>query len=365
MKKLFLILALFASLSLEAQFVTTFAKNATENQSDGIIYYLPKSVIQIEFTIEETDYYIGPYAEFTTKMLGVSEYIRENKSEYKISGVDIQTFSTIDSNAVYYISPDEKNKMPNVILDNDGVILSYGYDSIPAKNVLERNSFTINDLETPERVEASFIEILNSEVDIDDDDNGKHSQRQITDEDKAKVALEKISALRNAYYELITGSQEVAFGEVTKYMAETIKNLENEYISLFKGKTIKRTYKKIVCVTPESNQITSSLSIGKISKTDGFSDANGKGETIRIQFNSQNSMANIEKLSDDDMNAAQPNKLFYRIPATSNVKILVGSSVIAEKSLTICQFGYINTSLVKNNKALFNPNTGQIISITK
>ena len=88
MKKLFLILSLFASLSLEAQFVTTFAKNASDSQEDGVFYYLPRNVIRLEFTVDETDYYLGPYAEFATKMLGINDYVKENKTEFDIKNID-------------------------------------------------------------------------------------------------------------------------------------------------------------------------------------------------------------------------------------------------------------------------------------
>jgi len=361
MKKLLLILALFASLSLDAQFVTTFAKNATDIQSDGILYYLPRNVIRLELTIEETEYVIGPYAEFASKLLGINDYIKENKSESKIKNIDIQTFSKIDPNAVYYISQDDKGKdpLPNVIMDTDGLMLAFGYDNIPAEYKNIRNSFINNNLEPNERIEASFIEILDNEVEIDDDDDdddeeGGNKPKKITKEDKAKVAIEKIATIRNAYYELMSGSQEVAYGETTKYMAENLKNLENEYISLFKGKAVTHTYNKVFYVEPEDNQSSATLSIAKIS-----------GETLKIQFESNNSLENIAKMSDEVRNSAQISKLFYRIPTNSNVKILFGSNVIAEKSLTISQFGYIKAISVKNNKIIFNPNTGQIISLTK
>ena len=53
------------------------------------------------------------------------------------------------------------------------------------------------------------------------------------------------------------------------------------------------------------------------------------------------------------------------MPAKSNVKVVYGNNVIAEKQLTISQFGKIRSLAVKNNKVLFNPNTGQIITIIK
>lgn len=372
MKKLFLFLSLLASLSLEAQFVTTFAKNASESQSEGMMYYLPRNVIRLEFTIEETDSFIGPYAELASQLLGTNDYIKESKSEYVVKNIDIQTFTETDPSAVYYISQDEKSKepMPNIIVSDNGVILAVGYDSIPQKYHVCNNTLIKNNLETIERVEVSFIEIPDSEVEIDDEEDddeggGNKKPRPITKEDKAKVALDKITNIRTAYFDLISGNQEIASGEIIKCMVEQMKNLENEYVSLFKGKTQRYTYKKVVYVTPESNQANASLSIAKFSKNEGFGDASGKGETVKIQFERQNLLENIDRMSEEAMNTAQVSKLFYRVPASSQVKILIGSNVIAESTLLVNQFGYIKVISAKNNKILFNPKTGQIISMLK
>ena len=362
MKKLFLILSLLASFTVEAQYVTTLAKNANESQSDGVMYYLPRNVMRLEFTIEETDYYIGPFAEFATDMLGVKDYVRENKTEVNIKNVDIQLVTEIDPTAAFIIAQDDKSKepMPNVILDADGLMLAFGYDNIPKDSKIERKTLINNDLEQNERVEATFIEILDNEVELDDDDDdeeeGNRQPKKITKQDKAKVALEHISNIRNAYFELISGTLEVSYGSTTKYMANNLKALENEYISLFKGKIIKNTYKKVVYVTPESSQLNASVSIGKLTN---------KGESVKVQFDSQAAAQGINATSEDIRNSAQTNKLFYRIPFTSNVKIISGNTVIAEKALIISQFGDIRAMSVKNSKALFNPNTGQIIKLER
>jgi hypothetical protein len=320
--------------------------------------------VRLEFTIEETDYHIGPFAEFATDMLGVKDYVRENKTEVSIKNVDIQLVTEIDPTAAFIIAQDDKSKepMPNVILDADGLMLAFGYDNIPADLQIKRNILIDNDLEQNERVEAAFIEILDSEVEIDDDDDdedeeeGNRQPKKITKQDKANVALEHISNIRGAYFELISGAQEVAYGSTTKYMANNLKALENEYISLFKGKITKNTYKKVVFVTPESGQLNSSVSIGKLTN---------KSESVKVQFDSQASAQSINTTSEDIRNSAQTNKLFYRIPFTTNVKIISGNTVIAEKALIISQFGDIRAMSVKNSKALFNPNTGQIIKLER
>lgn len=365
MKRLLLVLMLFASLSIDAQIVTTFAKNVTEYQSEGVLYYLPRNVIRLEFTVEKTEYFIGPYAEFASKMLGTTDYVKENKSVFNIKNVDIQLLSEADPNAAYYISVDEKSKepLPNIILDEEGVLVALGYDNI--SRVDNDNCLNNNKLSDCIMQKVSFIEILDSEIELDDDDDEEEGRapKKITKEDKAKVALDHIAKIRTAYFDLISGVSEVNYGNTMNIMTENMKNLENEYISLFKGKSVKSTYKKVVFYVPEDNQVNASVTIAKMSNTDGFVDVAGKGETIKIQFENRNTLANINPMSDEAKNESQNNKIFYRIPANADVKVLLGNEVLAEKQMNISQFGMIKTISAKGNKILLNPKTGQVISI--
>ena len=379
MKKLLFVFSLFLmSLGLNAQFVTTHAKDLTESDDDGMFYYLPRNVIKLEFTVEQTDYYIGPYAEFASKMLGLTDIVKEQRTEFSIKDVDIQISNEADPNAMYCVV-DERGKEPmqSLLVDDDGIILAYGFDSIPSDVKVARNTFKYSDLTETDKPVVTFVEILDKDFESADDEeekddedeegNGentkKKSSTKVSKEDKAKAVVEKIAKLKNTYFELVSGSQEVSYGEAIKYMAESVKNIENEYVSLFKGKVVKSIYKKTYYITPESNQAGSSVTIAKLSGTDGLVDANGKGDAVKIHFENINTL-NIAQLKETKRTSFD-NKLFYRIPAKSNVKITLGNVVLAEKKLNISQFGKIRPIGIKNNKVLFNPNTGQIISILK
>lgn len=375
MKKLFLILALFASLGLDAQFVITSSNNVTEDQDGGIFYYLPRNVVKLEFTIEETNYYIGPYAEFAGKLMGLTDYVKENKTVYSIKDVDIQIANEADPNAVYCISADDRSKdpMPSVILDENGIIIAVGFDSVPADIQPKANKFIYSELTQETKPEVSFIGFFDNEIEIEEveeaedgeEEGGKKAHKELTKEDRAKAIIDKITKIRNSYFELVSGFQEVSYGEITSYMAENMKSLENEYISLFTGKVVTTTYKKTVYYTPDANNANNSVTVAKLSGTDGLVDANGKGDAVKLQFESINALQNVNPMIDKGKKTSFSNKLFYRMPAKSNVKVVYGNNVIAEKQLTISQFGKIRSLAVKNNKVLFNPNTGQIITIIK
>lgn len=359
MKKFFLIIALFASLTLDAQYVTTSAKNA-QSQNDGIFYYLPRNVIKLELTVEETNYYIGPYAEFASNLLGTTDYIKENKTEINVKGIDIQVGSEIDPNALFFIEFDEKSKefVPNFIIDQDGIICAVGYDNLPA-GISLRNTFDYNEMEYKESTAVSFIEILDIPEEEDDDDEeeggGKKAPKRMTKEEKTKVAIETIDKIRTACFDLVSGVQEVNFGNTITYMVDNMEALENEYVSLFKGKTIKSTNKVCYYVIPDKSQANGNVWVGKL---DG-------GETIKMQFDTKNTSANINAMDSNILNSGQTNKIFYRIPALTNVKVTLGNDVIANKTLTVSQFGELRLVSTKNNKILFNPNTGQVTTVSK
>ena len=57
MKSAFLLLALMALSigNVTAQYITTHAKSAMPGQQRGIYYALPRTVVQLDFVIEETE----------------------------------------------------------------------------------------------------------------------------------------------------------------------------------------------------------------------------------------------------------------------------------------------------------------------
>lgn len=357
MKKLVLIFCVLFSLNLDAQYVTSLAKNAATPQDGGVTYFLPRNVIEVEVTIEETCYYMGPYSEYASSLLGLTNYIRENKTELNIVGVNVDTGVEADPNAVYFIAQDEKSKdpVPNIIMNENGIIIALGFDNMAYKDLTKPCRLYANDMMAAYEEEVSFIDVVEMPDNGEDDEEGSANKKRITKDDRANLAAEQIRKFRNAKYEIASGFQEVAYGDATRVMLERLDNMEYEYLCLFKGKTVKRTYNKVFRITPESNQSNATVTLGKLAG----------GETIKIQFDSKNTTPNVFPLGDDIKKSAQANKIFYRVPASTNVKVSSDNKILADKQLIISQFGEIQLVTIKGNKALFNPNTGELISLER
>ena len=81
MKKLILALFLVASLNLDAQYLTNFAKNVNTKDVDGFYYYLPRNIIRLDFVIEKEELFKGKYCAFAKEMLNTDNYIKENNKK--------------------------------------------------------------------------------------------------------------------------------------------------------------------------------------------------------------------------------------------------------------------------------------------
>ena len=145
-------------------------------------------------------------------------------------------------------------------------------------------------------------------------------------------------------------------------MVEQIKELENEYLSMFLGKTSSETYTQTFYVIPEEGK--NSITLGKFSETEGFN--NKVGESVKINFTDISVSSNINKLSKDEIeNVVYNNKLFYRNPANVTMQIIYGEKKIAENRIKISQFGTVSLIPINKMKLTFDTNSGQILSIIK
>lgn len=345
---LMLVLLAFASFaSVQAQFTTTFAKNAAATQNNGLFYSLPLTMLQLDFTILETEVIEGPLSDYASSFIETSDYVDYSGKEYKLLGVDMKVMSCADPNATFFVSfssgrGSEKtsfNVLPN------GIIRSVGIDDV--------EETAANQEVGSEKViyseEPTFIGILT---------NGK-SQSMI-----AKEVADKIEEIRKAKFNIISGYYEIALDPLTlKKMYDELDAMEKEYTSLFVGKRIGKQVVKTVYVTPSREVATQT--VAKFSEEDGLSvGTSGVGNPITVQTLSMNATSNISTLSQSALESmSHENKVFYRIPETANVKVMYDNQVLVEKREVVNQLGVLLLVPVSNMGLLFDPNTGQIVNM--
>lgn len=361
MKKLLLFLFVVASMNANAQYLTNYAKNVDTKNVDGYYYHLPRNIIRLDFVIEKEQSFKGKYSAFAKEMLNTDNFIKENNTVYRVKNVSVNTITEADPNYAFFISAsDEKTKENiniNIELTSEGIIQSFGHKDLSVEktdNIIYEEELDYNDKYT----EYNYISIRDE--DEEDDDEGETTKP--TEKDVAASIIEEIKNIRLAYFDLITGYQEVNYGTTINYMVEELKSLEKELLSMFLGTTNKHTYTKTFYVIPEEGK--NSIVLSKFSVTEGI---NAKsGDNIKINFTNSSIGNNVNKLTKDDIeNSTYTNKLFYRNPANVTMQIMIGENIISENRLTVSQLGNILLAPINKMKLIFDTNTGQILSIIK
>ena len=82
----------------------------TKLKKEGVFYYLPETRLIVDITVKETHYLKGPFSQYSAKFTGISNVITENKTEYTIEDINLNSFAVPDTSKLFYI---ETGRMKN------------------------------------------------------------------------------------------------------------------------------------------------------------------------------------------------------------------------------------------------------------
>ena len=100
-----LLLALMLNVGqLHAQFTTTFAKNATPGQQNGLYYSLPQTVLRIDFVIRETVSEKGPLSDYADVYFGNEDYVDYHDTSFELLDVSMSSEASPDPNATFFVT---------------------------------------------------------------------------------------------------------------------------------------------------------------------------------------------------------------------------------------------------------------------
>ena len=353
--------AVFALLTLtlmgthvNAQFTTTFAKNATPGQQDGLYYSLPQTMLQLDFVIAETMVEEGPLSDYADNYLETSLYNEYEGTSYSLLDVRMTSKATADPSATFFVTFSSVRGSGKPIFDvlPNGIIRSVGVRG--TKEQIAEYQLEIQPSETSSAgqipLEApTFMSLLTA---------GK------TNAQLAKETADKIEEIRKAKFYLISGDVETATNpETFNAMYAKLDELEQEYLSLFLGKRVTRQIVRTVYVIPDKE--TTMLTVAKFSETDGLTvGTNGLGSDIKVQIEPLGTTAFINAPSQSAIELmSHENKVIYRIPETANVKVSYAGRTLVEGRRTINQLGVLLMAPLMNSKLVFDTETGKIVNM--
>ena len=344
---------IFMGGQVRAQFTTTFAKNATPGQQNGMYYSLPQTMLKLDFVIQETELEKGPLSDYASTYLGMENYVEYETVEYQLLDVRMTPIACPDPNALFFVTFTNArggNKARFDMLPN-GIIRSVGVgndaDAVEEIPVIQKESSQCCHKDTDQK--SGFMGLISA---------GKSNAQM------AKEAADKIEEIRKARHYLITGDVEMASNpETFKAMCQKMDEMEQEYMSLFLGKRVSKMVVKTVYVIP--NKEVKTQTVAMFSEPEGLTlGTAASGDPISVQTLSLNTTAAINAPSQSAVESmSYENKVFYRVPETANVRVMYGNEMLLEERLTVNQLGVLLMAPVSNAKLVFDTETGQIVNM--
>lgn len=338
-------------------------KNINTSQ-DGFYYSLPQTILKVDLAIEKIQKIRGPLADYAKEYLGTSDFINANSVSYRLANVTIEPSISADPQQVFYVQlPAEKPK------DGSNIVFQLTpYGTLKAFDEVENN---ISNVE-PSTLEQTFIMMEGNEdfryfADYNRKKKVDTIVRKITidtttinrfifktswvdksSDERANEAAMQIAKIRESRFNLISGFQEVNYGESMYYMDDQIRRLEQEYLELFLGKEVKTIENHTIYYIPVKGKTQDILLKGI------------NGSQVDILFTAGTSLAALPE------NPQEKNdNIYYRIPELATIEIFNQGSIVYSKNMLISQFGVVSAVPVGKTRMQFDPLTGSLIKIVK
>ena len=352
-------------------------------KKEGVFYYLPETRLIVDITVKETHYLKGPFSQYSAKFTGISNVITENKTEYTIEDINLNSFAVPDTSKLFYI---ETGRMKN----KDEFLLSLNeYGCITALNVPLTETSDENDKSTenennnsslPLNVGFEHFATGNTQVKTDtiiekiildtvtiEKQILQHSIIEKSLEDKAKDAADYIRLISENKMNLISGYQEVDYDLSTfNAMLGEINRMQQEYLTLFTGKTVEYTRHYRIYINPdkavENNFIFSFYSTEGVSETEDSLFTDNMYYYQLIPEDRTNAVTTTISNTKKNKNKG----LACNIPETCVFIIKNGNgTVMLMEKVAVCQLGAIIYLPSSIRQILLDPASGSVRRIEK
>ncbi len=337
------------SLFTFAQLLTEKLATATDT-ARGVVYLLPKTIIQIEVDtkcIQETP---GMYFQYADRFLGIKDFIQNESIRYEITGFRLTTKTIPDPEQAYLISTGKKGKNTTFTLTPEGYLKSINgvgekglHPTALSTEKIEKNS--------PKVWETAGSSIFTKDMQL------ANSTAKM-----AELAANQLFTIRDTRFSMLTQDADKTPSDGRSYeiVLSELNRMESAYLELFKGKVTesKQTYSYTLTPQKDSTDILLRFSLFK-----GILDkSNLGGNPIFIEVKALPVPAEALRVD----KTASPRGLYYRVPGQAVINITDGKDVLFTREITVPQFGRVlSIPASQFNAAELCPMTGALLVLKK
>lgn len=321
--------------------------SATEGlPEDAIIYALPRTVLRIDVEYEKIIGKKGPFYDHRYKYLGLSEGISEDFSGWAIKDINVNSYNEIDPGQYYIASglnssrllslgkmglvmSAEEHSAGEKIIDTEAYLPAEPfYTDLSVKRYIEEYTDTASRLMPTDTgfIRVPYVEIKTRFKNLDD---------------KAEEAANFIIKIRKRRFKLMSGQYDVfPEGEALAYSVRKLTELENEYLALFLGKTVRYSHKKSFEWIPSKEDLEQDMPLFSFSEQEGLLQGEQTGgELVSVRIIPLGTNELLESYSYNISDTIQAGGLIYRVPEVTKISILKGEKQVFSQKQLVYQLG--------------------------
>jgi hypothetical protein len=351
MKKIIYFLGILIALACSSSEKIT-VKNVQDLTSYGnntFIYSLPRTKINIHITAIRKYTVPGPYCQYSEKLIGLSG-VSLPIEKWEIEKIDIATTDEPDPDYYYAVeAPLSENILNHVVGLSDAGLIVKVDDSNPfVQYIPDYSGYSGQDHFTDLSIKRNYIDPNDPEKvkakknsQISDIPTGKQKAGIKTIDQKAEEAANFIFKIRKRRFKLLAGQYDsFPDGVALETSIRELNKLENEYLSLFIGKTYTDTLKKVFFYIPQPDQEIDRNIICYFSDETGFEESQaGDGKSLVLELKDMQYTAPLDRLGMPSSTNNGKNCLLYRIPDKASMHIYFGSLTTVEGEIKVYQYG--------------------------
>lgn len=325
--------------------------DATAQTDYGVVYNLPRTVVEVEAIVVKTSYTPGAYQPWASKYLSVLSQPSAIES-YKIEGVHLSVAGEPDPDKQYLVAFEKKSLAPFVSLGTGNII----YNINGQEEYVAPQATTLPTFAEPDRTLPSLP---------------REFSLATTKGKQAELLASYLYEVREHKANLLSGSLEQMpkDGEAIRIMLERLEAEERRCLRLFLGDTVHKAERHVWRITPEHDDMNE-RTLFRFSPELGILKAESSNGTP-----AQLSIAITERAPElDDKELKKQSKLegiIFNKPGAGLVSLSLGGKQLAKETLPLTQVGSIqalskrmfNLKDSGNTAIYFDPRTGAILKV--
>ena len=322
MKRFILLaLAIGLSLSVKAQEVT---------------YALPNTVFTVKVTIQQEQFFAGPYAAYAKKFLNL-DVRQENGSSCSLIAAELIAGMEADQKALYTCDAENASLLALsaqglVALQNKADAAGTTWRFLPPASARFESSIS-SPLREETRITYKSIQTDNGEVQVPVEHKAKAIK---SEEDKAAEAAETLLTIRRERLDIVSGNTDASYsGEAMGAAIQELDRMEKEYLALFCGQSIVGTVEAAFDVIPDPELKHQRYLAFRLTDNGPVSDG-VKGIPYYIELEPEEMTFPGE---DEKKSKVKSNSIHFRIPAVCKVIFTCDGLRLLETRSLVYQLG--------------------------